>query len=398
MSAVVDMMAARFGAKDGALAATTSVDTPLVEFRDVSKTYDGRSLAVAKMDCSVRRGEFLTFLGPSGSGKTTSLMMLAGFEAPTSGDILINGKSIVHTPPYRRNMGVVFQNYALFPHMTVAENIAFPLRARRQPRASIQGRVEHVLRLVRLAGRDDRRPTELSGGEQQRVALARALVFSPDVILMDEPLGALDRQLRERLQIEIKEIQRQLELTVIYVTHDQTEALAMSDQIAVFNNGAIQQRATPQTLYEEPCNAFVAQFIGENNSLNGVVSENDGMYCTVRTDGGRSMRGRLVGEARPGARVTVTVRPERIALWVAGDSNSNTFSARVREATYLGDHMRLRMRLDGDGDAIVKLPIATASSNLAVGQEMSLTFNADACRVFSGPKSAPRDTEKTTEP
>jgi putative spermidine/putrescine transport system ATP-binding protein len=295
-------------------------------------------------------------------------------------------------------MGVVFQNYALFPHMTVAENIAFPLRARRQPRASIQGRVEHVLRLVRLAGRDDRRPTELSGGEQQRVALARALVFSPDVILMDEPLGALDRQLRERLQIEIKEIQRQLELTVIYVTHDQTEALAMSDQIAVFNNGAIQQRATPQTLYEEPCNAFVAQFIGENNSLNGVVSENDGMYCTVRTDGGRSMRGRLVGEARPGARVTVTVRPERIALWVAGDSNSNTFSARVREATYLGDHMRLRMRLDGDGDAIVKLPIATASSNLAVGQEMSLTFNADACRVFSGPKSAPRDTEKTTEP
>ncbi len=250
-----------------------------VQFSEVQKSYDGETLVVRDLSLSIRRGEFLTLLGPSGSGKTTTLLMLAGFEVPTHGRIDLDGQPINNVPPHRRNIGMVFQNYALFPHMTVEENLAFPLEVRKMPRSEIQKRVRLALDMVQLSGFGKRRSAQLSGGQQQRVALARALVFEPKLVLMDEPLGALDRQLREQMQLEVKHIHEDLGLTVVYVTHDQSEALTMSDRIAVFNDGEIQQLAAPGDLYERPQNSFVAQFIGENNKLRGKVVAMNGSVC-----------------------------------------------------------------------------------------------------------------------
>ncbi|MFM7531763.1 MAG: ABC transporter ATP-binding protein, partial [Rubrivivax sp.] len=262
------------------------MNTPLVQLRGVQKSYDGSTLVVRSLDLDIREGEFLTMLGPSGSGKTTTLMMLAGFESPTHGEIVLDGKPIHRLAPEARNIGMVFQSYALFPHMTVAENIAFPLSVRKVAREEAARRVTEVLAMVGLKGFEDRRPAQLSGGQQQRVAVARALVFEPRLVLMDEPLSALDKQLREQMQYEIKRLQRRLGVTVVYVTHDQTEALTMSDRVAVFNAGVVQQLDTPERLYEQPANAFVAGFIGENNRLAGTVTEREGERCTVRLDGG----------------------------------------------------------------------------------------------------------------
>ncbi|MGH7185332.1 MAG: ABC transporter ATP-binding protein, partial [Pseudomonadota bacterium] len=239
----------------------TSQPDAMVRFAGVQKTYDGETLVVKELNLDIRRGEFLTLLGPSGSGKTTTLMMVAGFEMPTHGDILLDGQSIKGLPPHKRGIGMVFQDYALFPHMTVRENLAFPLEVRKMGKAEIAQRVERLLDMVQLGEFADRRPNQLSGGQKQRIALARALVFDPMLVLMDEPLGALDRQLRETMQYEIKHIHDSLGVTVIYVTHDQGEALTMSDRIAVFDQGIVQQLATPDELYERPANAFVAQFI-----------------------------------------------------------------------------------------------------------------------------------------
>jgi putative spermidine/putrescine transport system ATP-binding protein len=241
----------------------------LVSFRGVQKSYDGENLIVKDLNLDIRKGEFLTLLGPSGSGKTTSLMMLAGFETPTAGEILLAGRSINNVPPHKRDIGMVFQNYALFPHMTVAENLAFPLTVRGLNKSDVSDRVKKVLSMVQLDAFASRYPAQLSGGQQQRVALARALVFEPQLVLMDEPLGALDKQLREHMQMEIKHLHQRLGVTVVYVTHDQGEALTMSDRVAVFHQGEIQQIAAPRSLYEEPKNTFVANFIGENNRLNG---------------------------------------------------------------------------------------------------------------------------------
>lgn len=235
---------------------------PLVRFIDVQKTFDGETLVVKNLNVDVAEGEFLTLLGPSGSGKTTSLLMLAGFESITHGDITLAGRSLKSVPPYRRNIGMVFQNYALFPHMTVEENLAFPLEARKMARSEIEVKVKRALDMVQLGAFGKRRPTQLSGGQQQRVAVARALVYEPRLVLMDEPLGALDKQLREQMQYELKHIHENVGVTIVYVTHDQAEALTMSNRIAVFNDGVIQQLASPSALYEEPENAFVAQFIG----------------------------------------------------------------------------------------------------------------------------------------
>ncbi|MDQ2805105.1 MAG: ATP-binding cassette domain-containing protein, partial [Pseudomonadota bacterium] len=246
---------------------------PIVTFRGVSKSYDGLARVVHSLDLDIARGEFLTLLGPSGSGKTTSLMMLAGFEAPSEGDITLNGRSLASVPPHRRNIGMVFQSYALFPHLTVAGNLAYPLRMRRLPKSEIAPRVARALDMVRLGAFAGRQPASLSGGQQQRVALARALVFEPDLILMDEPLGALDKQLREHMQIEIKHLQRQLGVTVVYVTHDQSEALTMSDRVAVFNAGRIEQIDPPTQLYEAPQTEFVARFVGESNTLRGTLRD-----------------------------------------------------------------------------------------------------------------------------
>ncbi|MCA0338193.1 MAG: ATP-binding cassette domain-containing protein, partial [Proteobacteria bacterium] len=244
-----------------------------VNFANVSKTYDGTVSVVDNLNLDVREGEFLSMLGPSGSGKTTCLMMLAGFETATSGEIFLDGRPINRVAPQRRNIGMVFQNYALFPHMTVAENLAFPLQVRNISKADTAEKVKRALDMVELPYLGNRRPAQLSGGQQQRVAVARALVFDPKLVLMDEPLGALDKQLREQMQYEIKRIHERLGVTIVYVTHDQAEALTMSDTIAVFNFGKIQQLAKPDAVYETPSNSFVAQFIGENNVLPGTVTE-----------------------------------------------------------------------------------------------------------------------------
>ena len=262
-----------------------------VEFERVSKSFDGRTMVVRDLDLQIRKGEFLTLLGPSGSGKTTCLMMLAGFETPTSGAILIDGRPMHHVPPRRRGIGMVFQNYALFPHMTVGENLAFPLQVRGLDPERRRDRVRQALQLVRLDGLEHRRPRQLSGGQQQRVAIARALVFEPNLVLMDEPLGALDRRLREELQYEIRRIHRDLGVTVLYVTHDQQEAMVLSDRVAVFRAGRIEQIASPEALYEEPTRSFVARFIGENNRH----------HRPGRGGRRRDLRGRRRGRTRSGA-------------------------------------------------------------------------------------------------
>lgn len=390
MTDVLDLPGAGLRESPKGEAAGPRNDPVIVEFRNVSKSYDGKILAVSDLNCAVRKGEFVTFLGPSGSGKTTSLMMLAGFEAPTTGEILLNGRPIVHVPPYRRNMGVVFQNYALFPHMSVADNIAFPLRARRVSIAEIRVRLEHVLRLVRLTSLEKRKPAELSGGQQQRVALARALVFSPDVILMDEPLGALDKQLRERLQIEIKRIQRELELTVIYVTHDQSEALTMSDRIAVFNCGEVQQVASGRDLYDAPANAFVAQFVGETNRLSGVIAATDGARCTVRTDGGQTIVADLIGEGSVGARAILCFRPERIVLG-PGQDEENVFQVQVEELVYHGDHSRLTMRFGSDGLLFTRIPNSAGRPKFSSGDAITIGWRAGDCRAFAGASARSSD-------
>ena len=294
-----------------------------VEFEAVDKSYDGRTLVVRDFNLGIHKGEFVTLLGPSGSGKTTILMMLAGFQSPTAGTIRIDGRSVENLPPRRRGIGMVFQNYALFPHMTVGRNLAFPLEVRGLDAGERRERVTRALGLVRLEGLENRRPGQLSGGQQQRVAIARALVFEPDLVLMDEPLGALDRSLREEMQYEIRRIHRKLGVTVVYVTHDQQEAMVMSDRIAVLKDGVVEQIAAPEALYEEPERAFVARFIGENNRLHGRV-------VTVKR---RPLRGRdrPRADSGPANRRLQTGRRSH-ALDPPGDGSSSTRS-RASSAT-----------------------------------------------------------------
>ena len=290
----------------------SEVSESFVQFKSVQKSYDGETLVVKDFNLDIAKGEFLTMLGPSGSGKTTCLLMLAGFETATDGDILLNGKPINHVAPHKRNIGMVFQNYALFPHMTVLENLMFPLQVRKIPKADALQRVQTTLDMVRMGEFGSRRPSQLSGGQQQRIAVARALVFEPELVLMDEPLGALDKQLREQMQYEIKHIHENLGVTVVYVTHDQSEALTMSNRIAVFNDGIVQQLAEPDELYEHPQNAFVAQFIGENNKLIGKVAEEKGTLCRVDLEGGGSVEALSVNTDGVGSQTTLSLRPERI--------------------------------------------------------------------------------------
>jgi len=353
----------------------------LVSFRGIQKTYDGENLVVKDLNLDIARGEFLTMLGPSGSGKTTSLMMLAGFETPTHGEILLEGTSLKATPPHKRNIGMVFQNYALFPHMTVAENVAFPLSVRRMSRSDRDARVRRALDMVKLGGMEGRRPAQLSGGQQQRVALARALVFEPKLVLMDEPLGALDKQLREHMQLEIKHIHENLGLTVVYVTHDQSEALTMSDRIAVFNDGIIQQLDTPAGLYEAPQNSFVAHFIGENNILNGVVEQHDRAAgeCRVRLNNGQTVIARAVNIGGVGSRTSLSFRPEKVHLETPDSpDHPNRLPAVVREIIYHGDHTRLRMAVAGSDEFTLKMRFR-ATLQPKVGDEMFVSFAAEDC-------------------
>ena len=306
-----------------------------VRFKEVQKSYDGEILVVKNLNLDIERGEFVTMLGPSGSGKTTCLMMLAGFEPATHGEIYLGDRPINAVPPHKRGIGMVFQNYALFPHMTVNENLAFPLEVRKLSKSEIATRTKRALDMVQLGAFGNRRPAQLSGGQQQRVAVARALVFDPDLILMDEPLGALDKQLREQMQYEIKHIHESLGVTVVYVTHDQSEALTMSNRIAVFEDGVIQQLAAPSDLYERPENAFVAQFIGENNRLMGSIEAIEGNQCHVKIDNGEVIKALKVNVGAVGERATLSLRPERVEVNPEPGKFPNVFDAKVQELIYL---------------------------------------------------------------
>ncbi|MDH4393633.1 MAG: ABC transporter ATP-binding protein [Aquabacterium sp.] len=360
---------------------------PLVQFRGVQKTYDGEQLVVHRLDLDIRRGEFLTLLGPSGSGKTTTLMMLAGFESPTAGEILLDGAPITRTPPHKRHFGMVFQNYALFPHLTVGQNVAYPLTVRKVPAADQKTRVEQALAMVKLQGKADRLPAQLSGGQQQRVALARALVFQPQLVLMDEPLGALDKQLREHMQLELKALHAQLGVTFVYVTHDQGEALTMSDRVAVFNDGVIQQIDGVQEIYERPANRFVAGFIGDSTVLTGTVraAHTDGgaERCGVVLPDGRVLTGLNINQAAVGDAVQACVRPERIMLHTrAPAERGNLLQAQVGSVIYYGDHLRLICRLaGGQPDASAKLPLSTPTVPHP-GDTVWLEFPPEFTRIY----------------
>ncbi len=358
-------------------------DNGFVVFDHVQKSYDGESLVVKDLNLSVAKGEFLTMLGPSGSGKTTCLMMLAGFETATQGEILLDGRPINNIPPHKRGIGMVFQNYALFPHMTIAENLSFPLEVRGIGKSDREAKIKRALDMVQMGAFGSRRPAQLSGGQQQRVALARALVFEPELVLMDEPLGALDKQLREHMQFEITRLAHNLGITVVYVTHDQTEALTMSDNVAVFNDGVIQQLAPPEDLYERPANSFVAQFIGENNRLDGVVETITGGTCTVRLDDGTLIDAVPVNVSRVGERTRVSIRPERVESNPARlNPDAHLIEAEVLEFMYMGDNFRFRLKVAGRDDFIMKYRNAQDQKRLSPGEKIRIGWLAEDCRAL----------------
>ncbi len=360
--------------------AAGSGDDVFVEFERVQKSYDGVILVVKDLNLAIHRGEFVNMLGPSGSGKTTCLMMLAGFETATHGNIKLGGRAINNIPPHKRNIGMVFQNYALFPHMTVGENLSFPLEVRKLGKAEVEQKVTRALDMVQMGAFKSRRPAQLSGGQQQRIALARALVFEAELVLMDEPLGALDKQLREQMQYEIKHIHANLGITVVYVTHDQSEALTMSDRIAVFDDGVIQQLADPTTLYERPENAFVARFIGENNTLGGKVTGMNGANVAVQLTAGPTVQALAVNCGAVGNNTMLSVRPERIII---GDASApNAQEGRVVELIYLGDHIRCRMEVAGNDTFIVKVPNSHAHAALNVGEVTPVGWVTEDCRAL----------------
>jgi len=357
-------------------------DQPAIRFDKVQKSYDGEVLVVKDLNLDIAKGEFLTMLGPSGSGKTTCLMMLAGFETATNGDIFLNDRRINDVAPSKRGIGMVFQNYALFPHMTVAENLAFPLEVRKMSKSETESRIKRALDMVELTGFASRRPLQLSGGQQQRVAVARALVFDPEVVLMDEPLGALDKQLREQMQYEIKHIHENLGITAVYVTHDQAEALTMSDRIAVFDDGVIQQLSSPEDLYERPENSFVAQFIGENNKLIGTVKSESGGVSEVEIPGAGVVHAKTVNTQGVGGETLLSIRPERVHINPENGALENSMTGKVEELIYLGDHIRTRMSVAGNDEFIVKVPNTQRQSMLKVGESANIGFQTEACRAL----------------
>ena len=363
--------------------AETSDSGAFVAFERVQKSYDGETLVVKDLNLTMPKGEFLTMLGPSGSGKTTCLMMLAGFETATYGEIKLDGMPINNIPPHKRGIGMVFQNYALFPHMTVAENLSFPLEVRKLGKSVREEKIKRALDMVQMGDFAGRRPAQLSGGQQQRIALARALVFEPELVLMDEPLGALDKQLREHMQFEITRLAHELGITTVYVTHDQTEALTMSDRVAVFNDGRIQQLAPPDTLYEEPENSFVAQFIGENNTLEGTIKSISGNTCEVSLDGGEVITARPVNVTEVGQRTCVSIRPERVEMDKSRlQEGAHTLKAEVLEFIYMGDIFRTRLRVAGNSDFVMKTRNAPDQVRLKKGQQIEIGWLPDDCRAL----------------
>ena len=357
-----------------------SKNNAFVRFDKVDKSYDGKLLVVKDLNLDIAEGEFITMLGPSGSGKTTCLMMIAGFETPTNGEIFLDSNPISNIPPHKRGIGMVFQNYALFPHMTVFENLAFPLKVRKISKEDIGKKVDKALSMVSLSGFENRMPGQLSGGQQQRVAVARALVFDPAVVLMDEPLGALDKNLRESMQYEIKHIHENIGVTVVYVTHDQGEALTMSNRIAVFNDGQVQQLSSPDKLYEEPENSFVAKFIGENNRFDGEILDVSNGVCKVKI-GQEEILANPISVKSKGEKTTVSIRPER-ALINPQDKMDNNQKGKIEEVIYHGDHTRLRINLLGNSEFILKVPNSSQNLDLKIGNEINIGWSSKDARAL----------------
>jgi spermidine/putrescine ABC transporter ATP-binding subunit len=346
-----------------------------VVLADVEKRFDQVG-AVRGVSLDIRSGEFITLLGPSGSGKTTTLMLIAGFEMPTAGDIAIDGRSVIALPPHKRNIGMVFQSYALFPHLTVAENIGFPLKQRGVDRAARARLVAEALELVRLPGYQARYPRQLSGGQQQRVALARAIVFRPRLLLMDEPLGALDKQLRESLQLEMRRLHADLGITFIYVTHDQEEALTMSDRVAVMHEGLIAQVGTPEDLYDRPCSRFVASFIGETNFLPSVVRASDNGLVSVAC-GGATLWATARTRPAQGETVTLATRPERMRFADAlpQEDRENRIAATISEIVFAGERRRYLCECDPGIPIVVKEPSGAAMRRRAAGERVEIAWS-----------------------
>ena len=369
---------------------------PDVEIIGVTKRFDTVT-AVDAMDLSIARGTFYSLLGPSGCGKTTTLRMIAGFEQPTEGEILLAGQPIAGVPPYQRNVNTVFQHYALFPHMNVAQNVGYGLRQRKVPKADEERRVMEALALVRLGGYEKRRTWEMSGGQQQRVALARALVNRPTVLLLDEPLGALDLKLRKEMQLELKALQREVGITFVYVTHDQEEALTMSDTIVVMRDGKIQQQGDPTQLYEAPVNRFVADFIGTSNFIDASVVDDGpaGGTVTVRSALGLTLRGRFTDPAaRPstGDAVIVATRPERLEVAPLGGTDASLpgmteVAGRVRQGTYLGEQTEYRVATEQAGELIVRHQNAAGAGGapgIGPGDPVVVRWQEDANLILAG--------------
>ena len=360
-----------------------SARSTLLEVRNLTKVYaDVR--AVDSVSLEVKQGELVSFLGPSGSGKTTTLNMIAGFDEPTSGDILIGGRAIQGVSPHKRDIGMVFQRYTLFPHLTVFENVAFPLTVRGVGKAEIAERVRAALKLIRLETYGDRRPSQLSGGQQQRVALARAVIYEPQLLLMDEPLGALDKKLREEIQIEIRRIHERLGVTIVYVTHDQEEALRLSDRIAVFNHGRIVQVGTGTELYEHPASAFVASFIGSSNFLNGKIVSVEGASCVVAINGGGTVTAPMQPGIAAGAPVSLMFRPDRAVLRRAGqaDAGENRIVGRVLESVYLGESISHTLVMPDGVEIAIKQP-SHGGNGFAADSEAEVCWRRDQTHLFA---------------
>ena len=378
----------------GAATQHAGESAPDVEIIGVTKRF-GDVTAVDRMDLRIARGEFYSLLGPSGCGKTTTLRMIAGFEQPTEGEIFLAGEPIAGIPPYKRNVNTVFQHYALFPHMDVARNVGYGLRQRKIGKADEERRVGEALALVRLAGYERRRTWEMSGGQQQRVALARALVNHPTVLLLDEPLGALDRKLRHEMQVELKALQQQVGITFVYVTHDQEEALTMSDVIVVMNAGRIQQQGSPERLYQRPVNRFVAGFIGSSNFVDATLRNHDAATgrATIELAGGQRFGGTVTDPAaRPATDVAVTlaIRPERLHLRALDapslpDGHGRIeVPGRVTQGTYLGDQTEYRVATDALGDVIVRTPMTTGADarSFGPGEAVIVAWHEDAVLIL----------------
>ncbi len=366
------------------MAGAAATETTALVLRDIGKAY-GTHWAVRDLNISVEQGEFVTLLGPSGCGKTTTLSIIAGFIEPDAGKVLLRGKPLVGLPPFKRGIGVVFQDYALFPHMSVAQNVGYGLRARRVPKPEIDARVEEMLDLVRLGGLGSRSPQALSGGQRQRVALARALVINPEFLLLDEPLSNLDLKLREEMRLEVVRLQRQLSVPTIFVTHDQSEALAMSDRIAVMNEGQVEQIGSPKEIYEAPVNRFVAQFIGSMNLISATVVEgaSAGSAGLVEFADSSRVTATFRADSQAGQQVSVAVRPERCAILrdAAMSDGTAALAATITHIVYLGSKVEIHVKLAAGGKAVAEA-IGGSADELEAGQDVKFLLSPQDCTAL----------------